>query len=189
MDPFYNYFLFVSLILFFLGFLVKNISTALKTRQAIKGRSIKVNLIMILTPLLYILILKGTDLLFRVNWLDHEIIRITGLFFISISIVIGFISLITMKDSWRVGIRPEQKTELITNGVFRFSRNPYFLSNILIFLGCFFIIPTYGFLIMYLIWIILIHLLILDEEEYLTEQHGDVYRDYKHRVNRYLTIK
>lgn len=189
MDLFYKYFLFSSLMLFFIGFLIKNISTAIRTKQAIKGKSVKVNMIMILTPLLYILIIKEVDLGFSINWLDYEMIRITGLIFIFISLILGFISLITMRDSWRVGIRPEQKTELITNGVFRFSRNPYFLSNILIFLGCFLIAPTYVFLISYLIWTVLIHLLILDEEKYLTEQHGDNYIDYKRRVNRYLTIK
>lgn len=188
MDLFYNYFVFGSLMLFFIGFLIKNISTAIRTRQAVKGKSMKVNIIMILTPLLYILIIKGADSLFMAKWLDFEIIRIIGLIIILISIILGFISLITMRDSWRVGILPEQKTELITNGVFRFSRNPYFFSNILIFLGCFLIIPTYVFLITYLIWFILIHLLILDEEKYLIEQHGDIYKYYKRKVNRYLTI-
>jgi protein-S-isoprenylcysteine O-methyltransferase Ste14 len=193
MDIFYKNFLAVSLILYFIGFIVKNISTAIRTGQAIRGNSIKVIIISIITPLLYLLIItnimKGADLLFRINRLDYGIIKIIGLILVSISLILGFISLITMRDSWRVGIRPEQRTDLITNGVFRFSRNPYFLSYILIFLGCFLIILTYVFLIIYLIWIILIHLLILDEEKYLTEQHGDIYKDYKSRVNRYLTIK
>jgi len=193
MDMFYKYFLFVSLMLYFIGFILKNVSTKIRTGQAITGNSIKLKMISITTPLLYLLIgtniTKGADLLFRVNWLDYGIIRIIGLIFVSISLILGFISLITMRDSWRVGIRTEQKTDLITNGVFRFSRNPYFLSYILIFLGCFLIIPTYVFLIVYLIWIILIHLMILDEEKYLIDQHDDIYRDYKRRVNRYLTIK
>ena len=193
MDIFYKYFLIVSLMLYFSGFIVKNISTAIRTRQAIQGKSIKVKMISILTPLLYLLIvtniLRGADLFFRVNWLDHRIIRIIGVILVSISLVLGFISLITIRDSWRVGIRPEQKTDLITNGIFRFSRNPYFLLYILIFLGCFLLTPTYVFLIIYLIWIFLIHLLILDEEKYLIEQHGDIYKDYKRRVKRYLTIK
>lgn len=102
MDPFYKYFLFVSLMLFFIGFLIKNISTAIRTRQAIKGKSIRVNMIIVLTTLLYLLILKEVDLFFKVNWLDYETIRITGSIFIFISLILGFISLITMRDSWRV---------------------------------------------------------------------------------------
>ena len=193
MDIFYQYFIAVALMFYFVGFIVKNLSTAKRTGQAIKGNSIKVKMIILTTTLLYLLsylnIIIGADLLFSVYWLEHGIVRMIGLILVSISLILGLASLITMRDSWRVGIRPEQRTDLITNGVFRFSRNPYFLSYILIFLGCFLVIPTYVFLIIYLIWILLTHLMILDEEKHLINQHGDSYKEYKNRVNRYLTVK
>lgn len=179
MDKFYQYFIALALMFYFVGFIVKNISTARRTRQAIKGNSIKVKMIFLTTTILYLLsyinIIIGTDFLFSVDWLDHRIVKLIGLIIVFISLLLGLASLISMRDSWRVGIRPEQKTQLITNGIFRFSRNPYFLSYILIFLGCFLVIPTYAFLIVYLVWIILTHMMILDEEKHLINQHGDLY--------------
>jgi len=193
MDKFYQYFIALALMFYFVGFIVKNISTARRTRQAIKGNSIKVKMIFLTTTILYLLsyinIIIGTDFLFSVDWLDHRIVKLIGLIIVFISLLLGLASLISMRDSWRVGIRPEQKTQLITNGIFRFSRNPYFLSYILIFLGCFLVIPTYAFLIVYLVWIILTHMMILDEEKHLINQHGDLYKEYKNRVNRYIIVK
>jgi protein-S-isoprenylcysteine O-methyltransferase Ste14 len=94
-----------------------------------------------------------------------------------------------MKDSWRVGIRPEQKTDLIVTGNFVFSRNPYFLSYDLMFLGIFLVFPTLVYLILYIIFVTIVHLMIKDEEKHLIQQHGDLYIKYKDSVNRYFSLR
>jgi protein-S-isoprenylcysteine O-methyltransferase Ste14 len=124
-----------------------------------------------------------------INVLDLGSIKIVGFIFIALAFALGISTLITMKDSWRVGIRPDQKTDLIENGIFRFSRNPYFLSYNLMFLGIFLVFPTFVYLILYLIFIIIVHLMILDEEKHLVKQHEDVYIKYKNSVSRYFSIK
>lgn len=53
-----------------------------------------------------------------------------GLFILLIALIWTIIAQSHMKDSWRIGIDTQTKTELITTGVFRYSRNP-------IFWGCF----------------------------------------------------
>lgn len=193
MDNFYTYFLIVSLIFYIAGFMVKNIRTALRTKQVIRGKSIKVKLTSIITLSLYCMIATNslifTDLFYRTSWLDQQNIRVIGVIVVFLSIILGYVSLFTIKDSWRIGILPEQKNDLITNGIFRYSRNPYFTSQIFMFLGYFLLTASYVFLIIYLTWIYLIYLLIKNEEQYLNEQHGDFYIDYKKRVNRYFTIK
>jgi protein-S-isoprenylcysteine O-methyltransferase Ste14 len=103
--------------------------------------------------------------------------------------IIGISTLITMKDSWRVGIRPDQKTDLITNGFFQFSRNPFFLSFDLMFFGIFLEFPNLVYLIFYLTFIIILHLIIMDEEKHLIEKHGDLYKNYKDSVNRYFSFR
>lgn len=37
-------------------------------------------------------------------------------------------SVLTMRDSWRAGIPDRDKTELITSGIYAYSRNPAFLG-------------------------------------------------------------
>ena len=44
-------------------------------------------------------------------------------------------SVYTMRDSWRAGIPREGETELVTAGIYRFSRNPAFLGFDLTYLG------------------------------------------------------
>lgn len=40
--------------------------------------------------------------------------------------VIFVISVLTMRDSWRAGVSETDKTELVTNGIYKISRNPAF---------------------------------------------------------------
>ena len=37
-------------------------------------------------------------------------------------------SVLCMKDSWRAGIPDKDRTELVTSGIYRYSRNPAFLG-------------------------------------------------------------
>jgi protein-S-isoprenylcysteine O-methyltransferase Ste14 len=193
METFYRLFTGIVLTTYFIGFITKNILTAKRTKQSIKGKSAKVTFLIFASTLLYTItylhLFKKPAYLIWISILDMPFLRNTGTILMSIAFVLGFISLITMKDSWRVGIKPEQNTELIMNGVFRFSRNPYFLSYILMFAGIFLIFPTLIYLIIYILFVIIIHLMIIDEEKYLTEKHGDSYLKYKNSVCRYINLK
>jgi protein-S-isoprenylcysteine O-methyltransferase Ste14 len=77
--------------------------------------------------------------------------------------------------------------ELVTDGPYRISRNPIYLSGLIIFLG---IAITLGSLITFAFPIALV--LILDqvyiplEEIVLEESFGDQYRAYKKRVRRWV---
>jgi protein-S-isoprenylcysteine O-methyltransferase Ste14 len=193
METFEKLFVGILLTVYFIGFIIKNIVTVKRTKQAIKGKSSKVNLLISNSTLLYLLtyfyIFFNPEYLVRIDMLDLFFIKIVGLTLITIAFILGITTLIGMKDSWRVGIRPEQKTDLIVSGNFVFSRNPYFLSYDLMFLGIFLVFPTLVYLIFYFIFIIIVHLMIIDEEKHLFQQHGDSYIKYKDSVNRYFSIR
>lgn len=95
---------------------------------------------------------------------------------------------ITMKTSWRVGI-PEEKTALITGGIYGWSRNPAFLAFDLLYLSAclqFFNLP----LLLISAWAaVMLHLQILQEEAYLCTVFGEEYNAYRERTRRYFGRK
>ena len=179
------------LVFFILAFAVKNIKTFISTGVSIRGKSTKLTLSIVLSTLLYIVFLLrifvlGSSSILEIESLQTEIMRWIGLFLISIGFLLGIASLIQMKDSWRVGIKYDQKTTLISDGIYRFSRNPYFLSYDVLILGYLFIFPSPVLFILYLILVYVFHKMILDEEKYLESTHDDLYREYKMKVGRYF---
>ena len=53
--------------------------------------------------------------------------------------VLFLISVLFMKDSWRAGIPEKDKTRLVTNGIYRYSRNPAFCGFDLMYIGVLFL--------------------------------------------------
>ena len=96
------------------------------------------------------------------------------------------LSVLCMKDSWRAGIPDKDKTELVTTGIYRYSRNPAFLGFDLQYVG---VLLMYGNLLTLafsLFAMVMLHLQILQEERYLTNVFGTPYQAYRSHVCRYL---
>lgn len=181
------------LVFFILAFGIKNIKTYLSTGVSIRGRSSKLTASILLSTIIYILIFLRLIFLepswiMEIHPVGYEIFRIIGFAFVTIGFFLGISSLISMKNSWRIGIRYEQKTALVTSGVYRISRNPYFFSYDLLILGYIFIFPSLVLVVLYVPLVIVFHKMILEEEKYLETVHGEVYLNYKRRVNRYLSL-
>ena len=103
-----------------------------------------------------------------------------------LSIITFLVSVIQMSDSWRAGIPESDKTSLVTSGIYKYSRNPAFLSFDLFYIGFALIFPNIVIGIMTLIAIILFHYQIKEEEKYLKRTFGDDYINYCKKAPRYL---
>ena len=101
-------------------------------------------------------------------------------------IVLGFASLRDLGDSWRIGIIEEQQTALVDSGIYRRTRNPYFVSYLLMFAAYIVLLQSSLLLVMAALGWLLVHRMILKEERHLEAVHGDDYRRYCSRVPRYL---
>lgn len=103
--------------------------------------------------------------------------------------LIFLLSVVCMKDSWRAGIPDADKTELVTTGVYRFSRNPAFLGFDFMYIGVLLLYFNPLTAAFTLFSVIMLHLQILQEERYLTAAFGEPYTEYKKHVFRYLGRK
>lgn len=112
--------------------------------------------------------------------------RFTGFCIAGIGDIFFLISVIYMKDSWRAGIPEKDKTKLITNGIYKFSRNPAFVGFDFMYVGVLLMFFNLGTLLFSLFSIIMLHLQILQEEKYMAETFGKEYSEYKKKVFRYL---
>lgn len=180
------------LIFFVLAFAVRNVKTYLSIKKSINGKSFKLTLSILISTFIYLLILLrlsvlNPDWIFELEYLTLASLKYVGFALVTIGFMLGVSALIAMKNSWRVGIKYDQKTELISSGIYRFSRNPYFLSYSVLIVGYLLIFPSP---ILFGLWCslaITFHQMILEEEKYLQSVHGESYLDYKKRVSRYIT--
>ena len=112
--------------------------------------------------------------------------RFTGFCIGMLGDAVFLLSVLCMKDSWRAGIPDKDKTELVTTGIYRYSRNPAFLGFDLQYVG---VLLMYGNLLTLafsLFAMVMLHLQILQEERYLTNVFGAPYQAYRSHVCRYL---
>lgn len=104
--------------------------------------------------------------------------------------IIFIIAVITMKNNWRAGISPEEETELVTNGIYRISRNPAFLGFDLVYIGILMIFFHWPLFIITILALFIFHLQIVKvEEPFLISVFGEDYINYKNHTNRYLGRK
>lgn len=105
--------------------------------------------------------------------------------------VAGFLATLAgqagMGASWRIGVDPAERTELVTSGIFAVVRNPIFTTMVAAQLGLLLVVPS---------WLSLLGLGCLTlavqiqvravEEPYLRAVHGAAYRHYEASVGRFL---
>ena len=77
--------------------------------------------------------------IFMDTYIDLTWIRVFGCILGILGVVVFAVSVLTMRDSWRTGVPDDKKTELVTSGIYAYSRNPAFLGFDLIYLSILFI--------------------------------------------------
>lgn len=172
-------------------FFAKNILLRQKLGIPIRGRNREANLSVVYFTL-YILCAVLLSLfdapIGSVDLIEGGITLAVALVLLVVSLVITALSLVGMGESWRVGIVEKQQTDLVEQGIYQFSRNPYFLSYLIIFIAYTLLLQSIILLTLSLIGFLMIHAMVLKEETHLTTLHGETYRQYKKRVPRYIFL-
>lgn len=96
-------------------------------------------------------------------------------------------AVLQMRDNWRAGVSEEEKTQLVTDGIYRFSRNPAFLGFDLVYIGILMLFFNWILFAVTLAAMLLFHLQIVNvEEDFLLFTFGEDYLAYRKKVCRYL---
>jgi len=122
-------------------------------------------------------------------YLEYETLVNAGWVLLILSLVFVWFAQSNMRDSWRIGIDEENKTELVTKGFFAISRNPIFLGIMIANVGLFLVLPNAFTLLIIALSTVSINTQIRLEEEYLSKEFGEQYTTYCENVNRWLTFK
>jgi protein-S-isoprenylcysteine O-methyltransferase Ste14 len=92
-----------------------------------------------------------------------------------------------MGTSWRIGVDPDERTDLITTGVFAYARNPIFTAMALAQFGMVLLVPTWISAAALLALLAAVELQVRAvEEPYLRLVHGDAYAAYASRTGRFI---
>ena len=130
----------------------------------------------------------GVISIFLVKKFVMDELRIAGIVIGVLAVIFFASATITMKSSWRVGI-PEEKTSLITDGIYRWSRNPAFVGFDLLYVSVCLMFFNIS-LVLVSVWAtVMLHLQILQEEEHMYNMFGEEYNQYRKRTLRYFGRK
>jgi protein-S-isoprenylcysteine O-methyltransferase Ste14 len=92
-----------------------------------------------------------------------------------------------MGRSWRVGVDPGERTELVTGGVFGLVRNPVFTAMVTASAGLTAMVPSVPQFLALACLVAAVELQVrVVEEPYLRRVHGAGYGDYTRRVGRFV---
>ena len=179
--------------LFFQGmFFAKNLLLGRKLGKPVRGKNIEATVSIVFFAIfigLAIYLAWGDDAVGSLSLLPDWLAQAAGYLLMFVSIGIALASLLHLGDSWRVGVIDEQVTQLVKGGIYGFSRNPYFLAYLLTFAAYTVLLQNVLLLSLSLVGFSMIHLMVRAEEVYLSDVHGEEYRQYQRGVARYLGFK
>jgi protein-S-isoprenylcysteine O-methyltransferase Ste14 len=133
----------------------------------------------------WILLILGLTDTIHLQIIASPLLTYVSIFCIITGSIFTITSMINLGKSTRLGL-PSEATEFKDNGIYRISRNPMYvgfnLFTIASITGC-----ANGFVALIGVYsMIIYHLIIKSEEQFLEQRFGRTYSDYKKKVRRYL---
>jgi protein-S-isoprenylcysteine O-methyltransferase Ste14 len=133
------------------------------------------------------LVLAAVGALEPVAALDGAVGNALGIVLAVAGICATFGAQLAMGDSWRVGVDPEERTELVTTGPFGHVRNPIYSAMLPTVLGLVLMVPSVLAIAGFVVLLVGLELQVrLVEEPHLLRAHGDEYVAYAAKVGRFV---
>lgn len=127
------------------------------------------------------------DVVEPLDALDTAAVHLVGLILSLAGIGATFYAQVAMGTSWRIGVDPAERTELVTSGPFALVRNPIFAAMLPTALGLTLLVPSWVAIVGLLGLLVALELQVrMVEEPYLLRVHGKEYTGYAARVGRFF---
>lgn len=140
---------------------------------------------LILGPAAPVLALTGT--VEPLDALDSTALNVAGLVVTLTGLGLTFYAQMAMGNSWRIGVDPDERTELVTSGPFALVRNPIFSGMIPTALGLAMMVPSVISIDAVAALLVALQLQVrVVEEPHLLRVQGKAYRDYARAVGRFI---
>lgn len=137
--------------------------------------------------ILVALVLAAFDVIEPIGALTSPGVQWTGLVVATIGALATFVAQFDLGASWRIGVDPDERTELVTGGLFGLVRNPIFSAMIVTVIGLALASPTWLALAGAVATVLSIEFQVRRvEEPYLVRTHGVDYPLYAARVGRFV---
>jgi protein-S-isoprenylcysteine O-methyltransferase Ste14 len=118
--------------------------------------------------------------------LNRTGLTVAGMITAAVGVVATLVAQVGMGTSWRVGVDPAERTDLVTSGPFAVARNPIFSAMVITSIGLALAMPNVLSMAATLLLIAAVQVQVRAvEEPYLAQVHGRVYVDYARRVGRF----
>ena len=108
------------------------------TEKSIKAVGIVIPLILSI----FILLKDFYKWLVPIQYLEKIYFDYLGVSLMILGFMICLSAQFYMRSSWRIGIGIDSQVKLVTGGIFKFSRNPFFLGTLFSHLGFFLVLPN-----------------------------------------------
>jgi protein-S-isoprenylcysteine O-methyltransferase Ste14 len=115
----------------------------------------------------------------------HPILGVIGVLIALFALLATMICWKRMGTSWRMGIDPGEKTQLICTGPYAYVRHPIYTLSSLLMLASVIAVPTPLMIVVGLIHLIFLQWEARREEKYLLQTHGEEYGQYLRHVGRF----
>jgi protein-S-isoprenylcysteine O-methyltransferase Ste14 len=123
----------------------------------------------------------------RFGALDSTAIAVLGFVIAAAGIALTTGAQLSMGDSWRIGVDPNERTELVTSGMFGLVRNPIFTAMMLASIGLALLVPNWWSFAAVIVLVLGLELQVrLVEEPYLRSRHGAAYERYQRDAGRFV---
>jgi protein-S-isoprenylcysteine O-methyltransferase Ste14 len=120
-------------------------------------------------------------------WQPSRLAVLAGVLVTGTGIAATYAAQTAMGSAWRIGVRQDERTTLVTDGAFALVRNPIFSAMLWTAIGLVMLLPDALALASLVCVLLAVELQVrLVEEPYLLRVHGSRYRDYARRVGRFV---
>lgn len=111
---------------------------------------------------------------------------VVGILIAGLGAMLAFAAQMSMGTSWRVGVAPGATGDLVSGGLYRFSRNPTFVGQFLLLAGLGLAIPSVPTLLAALLFLWSATIQVRSEETVLRSTLGEAYDRYAAQVPRWI---